>query len=252
MKIKDKLQELALLAEVSQEPKFLEALRDNKDLHSYCASLIFDIPYKDFFIYDENGNEVLDKDGNPEIKPDMKKKYRNPCKSLSFGLIYGMGVKKLAKELGITLEEAKELREKYFEEFPKIRELMTRLGENIKKRKYALSPLDGRRRDLSSIDWDHPGRVASAMNQAKNLPFQGCGASTTKLALCRLKSRIDEEGWDARICIVVHDELVVEVHEDIAEEVAKGVEEEMIKAFNYFASSVPMKVSAEIGPHWIH
>jgi DNA polymerase-1 len=78
-------QELRLLAQISKEPKFIEALVNNMDLHSYSASLLYDIPYNDFFEKDEEGNILMDK-GEPVVKPEMKKKYRNPCKSITFGL----------------------------------------------------------------------------------------------------------------------------------------------------------------------
>jgi len=233
-------QELRLLAHLSQEPQFIHALSENMDLHSYSASLIFGIDYKDFF--DEEGN----------VKADMKKKYRNPAKSLTFGLIYGIGPYKLAANLNISTDEAKTLMVKYFRTFPRIKKTLDQLVQYAKKNKYAYSPLDKRRRDLSTFDWDNNRQVAHALNISKNLPFQGAGASTTKLALCRIKKRIEDSNYDAKLVNVIHDEVLVEVHKTEAEEVAKMVELEMVKAFNYFAPSVPMEVEAAIGDYWIH
>ena len=163
-----------------------------------------------------------------------------------------MGPKKLGEQLKISLQEAKDLMAKYFRIFPKIKELMDRLTADAKRRRYALSPLDGRRRDLNNVDWDNPKQVSGAMNQSKNLPFQGCGASTTKLALCRLKHYIDTNNMDALIVNVIHDEILVEVHKDQAEQMAKVVEKEMIHGFNHFAPDVPMAVEAAISTHWLH
>tara|TARA_Y100000592_G_scaffold61278_1_gene95757 strand:- start:7953 stop:9743 length:1791 start_codon:yes stop_codon:yes gene_type:complete len=233
-------QELRLLAHLSQENQFIHALNNNMDLHSYSASLIFGIDYDSFF--DEEGN----------IKKEMKKKYRNPAKSLTFGLIYGIGPYKLAANLNISKEEARELMNRYFKTFPKIKYTLDQLSNFARKNKYALSPLDKRRRDLSTFDWDNGRQVAHALNISKNLPFQGAGASTTKLALCRIKKAIDSNNYDAKIVNVIHDEVLVECHKDQADDIAKMVETEMTKAFNYFAPSIPMDVEAEIGDYWIH
>ncbi len=245
-------QELRLMAHISQEPKFLHAIKNNMDLHCYSASLVYNIPYIDFFNLDENGEIIIKDDGDPDIKEDMKRKYRTPAKSLTFGLMYGIGPKKLADEVGISIAEAKKLMNKYFATFPSIKRALDNFVKDAKKNHYALSPLDGRRRDLSTFDWDNSKEVAHAMNIAKNLPFQGAGASVTKLAMCRLKRVFDKEGWDARIINVIHDEILVEVHKDEAEQVAKLVKDNMIEAFRHFAPSVPMAVSPDIASCWMH
>lgn len=246
------MQELRLLAHISQEPTLIKALKDGMDLHSYSASLLFNIPYEKFLVYGPDGKPLLDEQGEPLIEKEMKKKYRNPCKSITFGILYGAGPGKLSKQLNIPVKEARSLMDKYFAVFPKIKELMTQLEEDAKRNKYGLSPLDGRRIDLSGIDWDNKGLVAHAMNQCKNVPFQGAGASTTKLAVCRLAKRIKREGLDAMIVDVIHDEILLDVHEKDVQAAKIATEEEMIKAFNHYAPSVPMKVMAEIGTHWIH
>jgi len=163
-----------------------------------------------------------------------------------------MGVTKLANTLKIEVKEAKALKDKYFEVFPKIKVLMESLAEEAKAKKFAYSPLDGRRRDLSYIDWDHPRQVGGALNQAKNFPFQGCGASTTKKAMILIRDEIRKYNLDARIINVVHDEILYEVHKTQAERVAQIVQLKMIEAFNFYAPDVPMVVKPEIGLKWIH
>ena len=233
-------QELRLLAEISRDPTFMDATETGKDLHCMAASLLFDVPYEDFF----------DQDGNR--KPDMDKKYRTPAKSLNFGLIYGMGPSRLADQLGITYQEARGLINKYFQMFPKIKQVLSKFEKQVLDTHVAVSPLDGRIIDLNGIDWDNPGHVAHAKNQAKNFPFQGAGASVTKLALCRIKRAIKEKGYDAKLLVTVHDEIVLEAYKPEAEKVAKLVEEEMIKAFNKYAPNVKMEVDAIISDHWEH
>lgn len=79
------MQELRLLAQISKEPAFIYALSNKMDLHSYSASLIFDVPYDDFFERNPDGSVMTDPAGDPVIKKEMKKKYRNPAKSITFG-----------------------------------------------------------------------------------------------------------------------------------------------------------------------
>jgi DNA polymerase-1 len=252
-------QELRLLAHLSKEPLFLKALQEGKDLHAYSASLLFGIPYEEFFVYNQDGTllkgssknkeDISDEDG---FNKHMKKKYRNPAKKITFGLIYGMGPTKLANELGITLNEAKDLLKKYFSIFTKIKELMDLLEERVKQTRIAYSPLDGRYRDLSKNDWIDKRKISHAVNQAKNMPFQGCGASTTKLAMCLIRKELREKKYDARIVLTVHDEILVECHVSIVEEVKELVVRLMKQAFNNYANSVEMEISAAIGTHWIH
>lgn len=122
-------------------------------------------------------------------------------------LIYGMGPGKLADSLSISIGEAKRLMRKYFDTFPTIKDLLDKLEKEAMENKYAYSPLDGRKRIFSGIDWDHGGKVAHMKNIAKNQPFQGAGASVTKLALCRMKKAIDAHNWDAKLILTVHDKF---------------------------------------------
>ena len=232
-------QELRLLAQLSKEEKFIYALQNNMDLHCYSASLLNGIPYENFF--DENG----------EVKKSMKN-LRTYIKTVTFGLIYGMGVYKLAASLKIDVDAAKKLFKDYFDTFPSIKKLMDSLVENLMRTHIAESPLDGRRRDLTSIDWDNKRQVAHAVNIAKNMPFQGCGASTTKLAACYIRRQIIKGGYRACITDLVHDEILVEVIENEAEVMAEIVKTSMIKAFNHYAPDVPMEVHPIIGDWWIH
>jgi len=181
----------------------------------------------------------------------MKPK-RTAAKSLSFGLIYGIGAGKLAKALGIEVKEAKELMRKYFNTFPAIKTLMDKLAKDAEEKRYAYSPLDGRIINMAHLRWDHQGHKSHALNMAKNLPFQGAGASTTKKAMCQIRERIIKDKWDAKILITVHDEIIISILESQAKAFAKIVEREMITAFNFYAPDVPMRVTAIVDDCWIH
>jgi DNA polymerase-1 len=123
--------------------------------------------------------------------------------------LYGAGPGKLAAQLNIDIKEAKDLQKKYFDTFPKIKKLMDNLVKEMKDTKIARSPLDGRFIDFSGLDWDNGGLVAHAMNQTKNLPFQGAGASTTKKALILIDKEIKARKLDAKIVNCVHDKSLL-------------------------------------------
>jgi len=222
-------QELRLLAHLSQEPEMLKALNENIDLHRYSASLLFKKDYDSVSI-DE----------------------RNQCKSITFGLLYGAGPRKLSTQLKIPFADAKSLMNRYFAVFTKVKTLMDELIVKVKEEYYALSPLDGRRIYMMNIDWDNKAFVAHILNQTRNLPFQGAGASTIKLALVKLNNRIKKNNYKARVVNSIHDEILVDVAPEHAEEVKILVEESMISAFEHYAPSVPMNVTAKEGKHWIH
>jgi DNA polymerase I len=222
-------QELRLLIHLSKEPKFLQWLDEGKDLHQMSASLIFDVPYE-----------------------DVTKAQRNAAKSTTFGNMYGMGPGKLANELNIPFEEAQALQASYFRNFPRIKALMRFYAAEAREKKYAYSPLDKRREDLSNIDFDNGGQARHAENIAKNFPFQGAGASITKLALYKVHDELKKHKLDAYLVNVVHDEILVEAHKDHAEQVANIVQKEMVKAFNHFAPDIKMEVQPEIENHWVH
>jgi len=222
-------QELRLLAHASKEPQMIKALKDGVDLHTFSASLLFKKDYND-------------------ITPEE----RNQCKAITFALLYGAGPQKLSRTLKIPYGDARNLMNRYFTVFTKVKKFMDDVVEQVQVNKYAVSPLDKRRVDLFGIDWENKAMVAHAINQSKNLPFQGTGASTTKLALVRLNNRIKKSKYNAKIVNAIHDEILVEVAPEHTQEVKIAIEEEMVKAFNHYADSVPMEVTAKVGKHWIH
>jgi DNA polymerase-1 len=163
-----------------------------------------------------------------------------------------MGAWGLAQTLKIDKNEAQELLNRYFTVFPSIRTFLNRMSDEAQRNRYAYSPLDGRRRDLSNMDWDHWKKRKHALNIAKNHPIQGASASVTKLALIKIHKYIRTKSKDAGIVAVIHDEILIECHKDIVKEMKKVVENSMIEAFNFYCPDVPMEVDAIIDNHWIH
>ena len=222
-------QELAILTQMSKEKAFLDAILNNRDLHKMSAALVFDVP-----------------------EAEVTKKQRKFAKTVTFSLVYGTSAYGLGKSLKIPTREAEDLMNKYFRVFPSIKNLLDSFVSTTERERCAISPLDGRRRDLANVDWEDFGKKKHALNIAKNHPIQGTAASTTKLALVMLQDYIETYKKDAMIIAVIHDEILVECHKDIAEEMQKATSKSMITAFKYYCPDVPMKADAMIGTHWLH
>ena len=226
-------QELRVLAQLSGEPAWKKAIEDGRDLHSMVASMMF---------------------GEPEsnCQKESPNDFRTKAKAIGFGTVYGMSAYGLSKQLEIEPSEAKQLLNTFFTSFPYIKKFLKDREKITEDLKCAVSPLDGRIRDLGNIDWDDWRKRGHALNIGKNHPIQGASASITKLALVRVQNYIDDHKNGAKILAVIHDEILVECHKDIAEEMAEVVSSKMISAFNHYCPDVPMTVKPDVGTHWIH
>lgn len=245
-------QELSIMADLSQEKVFIEALSNKQDLHSICATLLFK-------------------------KPITKKdKERNAAKTLVFGLSYGMGPQKLADQLSITLEEAKELIKMFNETFPTVTNWLKQAGRNAKKNKKSVT------QDLCKrIRWYPKLRTSEQLKamleetesedpevlkeirkiegeverEGKNHLIQGCGANVTKEALVYIRNLILEYNKKynsevAYLICTVHDQIDCEVREDLAEEFAVKMEELMLKAANKYITKVKSYVETTKTTVW--
>lgn len=221
--------ELRILAELSDDPRFLEAFERGEDLHSVVASTMFGVP--------------VSKSENPQL--------RQAAKAINFGLVYGMGVQALAASLDKPLAEAEELLQRYFQRFPRIRGYLEGSVDSALKRGRAETVL-GRRLvfDPNVVKSDNArgelGRIA------KNMPIQGTSADMTKLAMVRVHERLLEGFRDAGLVNTIHDELVVECDEAEAEAVAEAVRVEMEEAHKTLLKKAPPLVEVHVGAHWMH
>jgi DNA polymerase-1 len=231
-------QELRILADMSGDPTFSKAYTEldedgeTLDVHAHTAAVIFDTPYK-----------------------EVTKEQRGKAKTLNFFLVYGGGYKSLAASLEITEDEAEQIIAEYFGRYSYIKRLLDSFGASALNTGY-VQTISGRKRyllmppDLIPDSKEYKKAKAGIRRQAGNTPIQGSGSDVTKKAMVFVDRRLRREGLDARILLVVHDELVVEVREDQADVVAKIVEEEMIRAFAHFFKNIPMSVDAHIGSTW--
>lgn len=221
--------ELRIMAEVSQDPVFLEAFQRDIDLHSLTASQMFRIPLS---------------------KVDREKRFQ--AKSINFGLMYGRGATSLSSQIGLSVEESKKLLDVYFSTYNKVKRWLDNMGRQA-VRDREVRTIGGRRRLFMVPEKTNPEYekiVAAIERQGKNMPIQGTSADITKYALVFIYKELKEKNLDAYLIHNVHDEIVTEAREDIVEEVAKIVENNMIKAGMKFIHKVPIKVEVHISDCW--
>lgn len=209
--------ELRLLAHFSKDKALVEAFREDKDIHTQTALKLFG--------------------------PKQAKQKRSIAKSINFGLLYGMGSRKLAQTLGITTKEAKGYIESYFALFPSVKSYFKFIQESAKSQGYVQTLL-GRRRyfDYSNAT---PMQLASYDRESVNTVFQGSAADLIKLSMLKLEKTLLNE--DARLLLQIHDELIFEVKEELSEEFAKKAKELME---GIYTLEIPLKTSVAIGKNW--
>ena len=221
--------ELRIMAEVSEDPAFLEAFNKGLDLHSLTASQMFRTPLE---------------------KIDKEKRFQ--AKSINFGLMYGRGPVSLGAQIGLPVEEARKLLDVYFSSYKKVKKWLDDVGRQAVRQGYVRT-LGGRRRLFLSPEKNHPEYeklVAAIERQGKNTPIQGTSADITKYALAYIAKKFKEQKLDAYLIHTVHDEIVAEAREDIASEVAKIIEDEMVAAGEKLLKKVPVKVDVYISDRW--
>ena len=232
-------QELNVIAYGSQDPVWLEALEKGLDLHGVCADLVFEDKWRD-------------------ADADAKKKLRTQIKAINFGLAYGMGPFKLADTLQISKAEAEDLIEKYFTEFPNIRDFLTKLGTFGTRNGYirTFKPFKRRRwfdnwfpkiwNDRSMFQ-----EFGSIERASKNTPIQGSSADMTKLALIYIHREIQESWADTvKIVMTVHDQIDCVCREDVAEAWSVRMTELMEKAAKVIIPNGLLKADTNISATW--
>ena len=232
-------QELNVIAYGSQDPVWLDALEKGLDLHGVCADLVFE-----------------DKWRNADA--DEKKKLRTQIKAINFGLAYGMGPFKLADTLQISKGEAEDLIEKYFTEFPNIRDFLTKLGTFGTRNGYirTFKPFKRRRwfDNWYPKIWDDRSSLqefGSIERASKNTPIQGSSADMTKLALIYIYDEI-QKSWskDVKIVMTVHDQIDTICKQEIADDWAVRMTELMEKAAIKIIPNGLLKADTNISQTW--
>ncbi len=220
--------ELRILAHYSQDDALLKAFLEGQDIHRATAAAVYRIP--------------------PER---VTYEQRSFAKSVNFGLMYGMGAFRLARDSDLTLAEAEKFIADYFNQFPGVRQYLDGSIAQAKKQGY-LETLLGRRRYFPELDESLGRKVGyqvaqSAEREAVNMPIQGTAADIIKIAMINLAHALKEGGYAARMILQVHDELVLDVPDGELDRVAPLVIEVMESAFKLDA---PLVADAKVGTNW--
>jgi DNA polymerase-1 len=222
--------ELRILGNLSDDPIFIHSYANGIDLHTKAASEVYSIDYD-------------------KVTPDM----RDASKAIQFGLCYGLSKFGLAKRLKITEKKAEEMITKYFTAYSGVKKFLDKSGQKAVLNGYSLS-ISGRKRFYRLPALDHPERQKlqrSVERKGKNAPIQGANADTIKESMIILCDRLEKGGYDAKLLLTVHDELIVEAKNEQRYEVAKIVENSLIDGFGKYFHKIPMETDSLIGPCWL-
>lgn len=215
--------ELRIMAHLAKDEGLLSAFRNGLDVHTATAAEVFKV---------ELGDVTSDQ--------------RRSAKAINFGLIYGMGAKKLGKDIGVDSKTAKAYIDVYFARYPGVRDYMERTRKQAADQGY-VETLFGRRLYLPTIHSNRPQERAAAERTAINAPMQGTAADIIKRAMVTVDNWLASTALDARVILQVHDELVLEVREDLVEQVAQEIRVHMSGAAQL---DVPLVVDVGVGANW--
>lgn len=211
--------ELRLLAHFSQDEALVQAFNDGVDIHLATALKLF---------------------GEEEAKAK-----RSFAKSINFGLLYGMGSRKLADELKISTKEAKEIITNYFRAFPTIENFLDGIKEDVKVDGY-IETIEKRRRVFDYANANGMQK-ASFERESTNTLFQGSAADLIKLSMIEIDKVIENEQLDAKMLLQIHDELIFEIKEELADELGNKFATIMKNIKELY---VPLECSISIGDSW--
>ncbi len=216
--------ELRLLAHLSGDPAFVEAFKAGGDIHRQTAAIIFDV--------------ALD-----EVTSEMRAR----AKTINFATIYGQGAHALSKQLKIEHAEAKDFIRKYFERFSGIRNYLDSMVEFARQHGY-VTTIFGRRRYIPELRERNFNIRAFGERTAANSPIQGSAADLIKVAMIRIDDALRSSGFQAKMLLQVHDELVFEAPPAELEGVKSLVKEQMENAAEL---AVPLLVDMGTGANWL-
>ena len=216
--------ELRIMAHLSQDKALLDAFAQGRDIHRATAAEVFGV--------------ALD---------DVTSDQRRSAKAVNFGLIYGMSAFGLAKQLGVSRNEAQQYVDRYFERFPGVLDYMERTRKQAHESGY-VETLFGRRLYLPEINAQNMARRKGAERAAINAPMQGTAADIIKKAMLVVDNWLGQQDKPAAAMIMqVHDELVFEVDADKVSAVKQQLVELMAKAAQL---DVPLLAEAGDGDNW--
>lgn len=215
--------ELRILAHMSGDEKLIEAYNSGQDIHSTTASQVFHVPFE-------------------EVTPLL----RRNAKAVNFGIVYGISAFGLSQDLDISRKEAQEYIDRYFETYPKIKEFIDNIVADAKETGKTTT-IYGRIRPIPELSSSNFMQRQFGERVAMNAPIQGTAADIIKIAMIRVHDRLIKEGYQSRLILQVHDELLIETKESEKNSVIALLEEEMHQVATL---SVPLEVGTAWGANW--
>lgn len=215
--------ELRFLAHFTKDPTLIKTFAQNEDIHTITAALIFHKPFH-------------------EVTPEL----RSRAKTINFGIIYGMGPQRLAREIHISISDAKLFIEAYFQTYADVKNYFSQQLEFAKTHGYVETIL-GRRRPVPDINGKNPMLQSFAERIACNTPLQGSSADLIKVAMINIQKELKEKNYRTKMLLQVHDELVFEVPQD---ELKRASEMIKSKMENAIPLDVPLLVDIASGKNW--
>lgn len=215
--------ELRVLAALANDENMINAFNNGEDIHKTTAAQVFNLP--------------------PEMVTPL---LRSRAKEVNFGIVYGIGAFSLAKDIGVSVKEAKDYINGYLHHFSGVAEYMDKMIETAKDNGYA-ETLFHRRRYLPELASSNHMMRAFGERVARNMPIQGTAADIIKIAMIRVCESLEKENMKSRLILQVHDELIVESPADEAEKALQIVTREMENACEL---RVRLVADGKIGKTW--
>jgi DNA polymerase I len=215
--------EMRIMAHLSGDQALIAAFRAGEDLHNFVGARVFGV-------------------GTDEVSAEQRSK----IKAMSYGLVYGLSSFGLSKQLGIGVDEARDLMNEYFERFGAVRDYLQDVVAQAKKDGFT-STLYGRRRYLPDLTSDNRQLRQMAERAALNAPIQGSAADIIKRAMIDVDAGLTEAGLSSRVLLQVHDELVLEVAQGEQDQVEALLIDKMGAAAEL---DVPLDVHVGVGESW--
>jgi len=216
--------ELRLLAHLSRDPNFVDAFNAGGDIHRQTAAIIFDVPLE-------------------AVTPEM----RGRAKTINFATIYGQGPHALSRQLGIAHSEARDFIAKYFERFEGVKRYLDSMVEFARENGY-VQTIFNRRRYIPELRERNFNMRAFGERTAANSPIQGSAADLIKIAMIRVDDAFRERGFESKMLLQVHDELVFDVAPAELDDIREVVSYQMENAAKL---SVPLVVDVGVGDNWL-
>ena len=216
--------ELRIIASLSEEENMMNAFKNKEDIHSSTASAVFNVPI----------NKVT-------------KEQRSNAKVVNFGIIYGVSAFGLSNQTNLNRKESKELIEKYFEKYPKLKHYMNNQISFARDNGFVETIL-GRRRYLKDINSQNSIVRGAAERNAINAPIQGSAADIIKIAMINIQNKLSRGNYKSKMLLQVHDELVFDVFKPELNEIINLTRNEMEQAYKI---NVPLTVDLNYGLNWL-